>query len=63
MAQNGEIGAPDAGSAKTSLTVYGSLDSYNFWTWSWVNAGGTVIAGYKTDTNTLDNNLTYAPPA
>lgn len=63
LAQSGHIWAPDAGSAKTALTFYGALDSYDYWTWSWVNGGGTVVAGYKTDTNTFDTNLTYGPPA
>jgi len=63
LAQNGSILAVQAGSAKTALTFYGALDSYNFWTWSWVDGNGNTIYGYKTDTNTFDTNLTYGPPA
>jgi len=63
LAQNGSILAEESGSAKNALTFYGALDSYNFWTWSWVDGNGNVVYGYKTDSNTFDTNLTYGPPA
>ena len=62
LSQKGHVWYPNSGGLKTKLTFYGSIDSYNYWTWSWVNGFGTVTSGYATDTNTFDTNLTYAPP-
>lgn len=47
---------------KDQIEVYGSIGTNQIWTWSWVNASGTVISGYKKTETTFDNYLTYAPP-
>jgi hypothetical protein len=62
LAQKGHVFYPNSGSVKNNLIFYGSIDSYDFWTWSWVNGGGTVISGYPTSTTSFDTNLTYGPP-
>jgi hypothetical protein len=62
LAQKGHVWFADGGPVKTNLTFYGSIDSYNYWTWSWVNGGGTVVSGYQSDSTTFDSNLTFSPP-
>lgn len=62
LAQKGHVWFPNNGPVKNNLDFYGSIDSFDYWTWSWVNGGGTVISGYKTDTTTFDTHLTYGPP-
>ncbi len=63
LAQKGHVWFPGSGPAKTgSLTFYGSIDTFDYWTWSWINGGGSLIAGYGTNTNTFDDHLTYGPP-
>jgi hypothetical protein len=47
---------------KTSITIYGTTCSFGTWTWSWVNASGTVVSGYQTTTTVYDGNLLYSPP-
>jgi hypothetical protein len=62
LAQKGHVWYPNSGGLKSTLTFYGAIDSFDYWTWSWVNGGGTVTSGYGTNTNTFDTNLTYGPP-
>jgi hypothetical protein len=62
LAQKGHVWYPNSGPVKTNLTFYGAIDSYDYWTWSWVNGSGNVISGYPTSTNTFDTHLTYGPP-
>jgi hypothetical protein len=45
------------GGAKSNLTFFGSIDSFDYWTWSYTNG-----VGYPTNTNTFDSNLIYGPP-
>lgn len=63
LAQKGHVWYPNSGSVKSNLIFYGAINSYDFWTWSWVNGSGNVTAGYPTSTNTFDTHLTYGPPA
>ena len=62
LAQKGHVWYANSGPVKTNLTFYGSIDSFDYWTWSWVNGGGTVVAGYQSDSTTFDTNLTFTPP-
>lgn len=62
LAQKGHVWYPNNGPVKSVLTFYGSISSYDYWTWSWVNGSGNVISGYGANTTTYDNNLTYSPP-
>jgi len=62
LSQKGHVWFPQAnGYIKNSITIYGSISSYDFWTWSWVN-GTTVVSGYRHTTTTFDKYLTLAPP-
>ena len=63
LAQNGHVWFPEVnGVTKNSLTLYGSIATDNYWTWNWVDGNNNLISGYKTDTNTFDTHLTFAPP-
>lgn len=62
LAQKGHVYYPNSGGLKSTLTFYGAIDTYDYWTWSWVNGGGNVISGYPTNTTTFDTHLTYGPP-
>lgn len=62
LSQKGHVWYPNSGGLKSNLTFYGSIDSFDYWTWSWVNGSGTVTSGYGTNTNTFDTHLTYGPP-
>lgn len=62
LAQKGHVWYPNSGGLKGTLTFYGAIDSFDYWTWSWVNGGGNVISGYPTNTNQFDGHLTYGPP-
>lgn len=62
LAQKGHVWYPNNGPVKSNLSFYGSISSYDFWTWSWVNGSGNITAGYGTNTTTYDTNLTYSPP-
>lgn len=50
------------GTVKNSILVYGSIMTFGQWTWTWVDAGGSVLSGYTSTTNIYDNNLLYSPP-
>jgi hypothetical protein len=58
LAQKGHVWYPNSGGAKSTLTFYGAIDTYDYWTWSYTNGDG-----YPTNTNTFDSHLTYGPPA
>lgn len=65
LAQKGTVSYPYSGGiVKNNLTFFGAIATNQQWTWNYVNCGKctTVIDGYKTDTNTFDTNLTFAPP-
>lgn len=62
LAQKGHVWYPNSGPIKSNLSFYGSISSYDYWTWSWVNGSGNITSGYGTNTTTYDTNLTYSPP-
>ena len=63
LVQKGHIWWPYInGVIKTTITVYGSIATYDYWTWTWVNGSGTVVSGYQTTQTTYDRNLTLAAP-
>jgi Tfp pilus assembly protein PilX len=50
------------GNIKNSITVFGSIMTFNQWTWTWVNSSGTVLSGFRNTSDTYDSNLLYSPP-
>lgn len=63
LSQNGHVWFPYVnGAVKNSITIYGSVSSFDYWTWSWVNGSGQVISGYQNTTQTYDPYLTLGPP-
>jgi hypothetical protein len=62
LAQKGNVWYPNSGGVKTNLQFYGSISTYDTWTWLWTNGGGNPISGYPTNTTTYDTNLLYGPP-
>ncbi len=62
LSQKGKVFRPDySNSVKNSILVYGGIASNSWWTWSWVS-GNSVVSGYKTTTQTYDNNMALNPP-
>ncbi len=57
LSQKGHVWYPPSGQNKSTLTFYGAIDSFDYWTWSYTNGDG-----YPTNTNTFDTHLTYGPP-
>ena len=47
---------------RNRIMVRGSIITNNVWTWSWVNAGGTVISGYENTESYYEPALIYNPP-
>lgn len=63
IAQNGAIQFfYYPGNIKNSIVIFGSIMTFNQWTWTWVNGSGTVLAGFRNTNDTYDNNLLYSPP-
>ena len=62
LAQYGKVHRPDYDNVKKTITIYGSILTYDQWTWSYVNGSNVVVSGYITTTNIYDGNLTYSPP-
>ncbi|MFA5128250.1 MAG: hypothetical protein WC457_04635 [Patescibacteria group bacterium] len=62
LAQYGKVYRPEYSNTKKTITIYGSILTYDQWTWSYVNSSNVVISGYITTTNMYDGNLTYSPP-
>lgn len=63
LSQNGHVWFPYAsGAIKNSITIYGSISSFDYWTWSWVAGNGQVVSGYQNTNQTYDPYLTLAPP-
>jgi Tfp pilus assembly protein PilX len=63
IAQNGSAQFYNyAGNIKTLITIFGSIMTYGQWTWTWVDGGGNVTAGYTTTKDVYDSNLLYKPP-
>jgi hypothetical protein len=47
---------------KERIRVRGSIVTNNVWTWSWVDAGGTVLSGYQNTESYYEPALIYFPP-
>jgi len=73
LAQNGHVwyqkdtlgGTSCSQQVKTSITVYGTIATNLFWTWTYVtgNAGNYVtVDGYSTTNNSYDKNFRLTPP-
>lgn len=63
LSQKSHVWFPSSnGPILNSISVYGSIETYNFWTWTWVDNFNNVVSGYQTTTLTFDNNLTLAAP-
>ncbi|NMC51728.1 hypothetical protein GYA54_03305 [Candidatus Kuenenbacteria bacterium] len=48
--------------SRNNITIYGSIITNNIWTWSWVDAGGNTVSGYRNTETIYDPNLNYNPP-
>ncbi len=44
------------------IETYGSIITNTIWTFTWVNAAGTVVSGYKETEMSYNPQLTYSPP-
>jgi len=63
LAQNGHVYSTGNAAAKTgTLTFYGAIATFLFWTWGYVNGSGTLVSGWGTTATNFDSNLIYAPP-
>ncbi len=47
---------------RNSITVYGVIITNTIWTWTWTDAFGHVVSGYRNTDTIYDSNLTYNPP-
>jgi hypothetical protein len=47
---------------KNSITVFGSIMTFDQWTWTWVDSSGNVLSGFRNTNDTYDSNLLYSPP-
>jgi hypothetical protein len=47
---------------KNTITIFGSMMTFNQWTWTWVDGNNNVLSGYANTVDTYDSNLLYAPP-
>lgn len=47
---------------RNSIETYGSLITNTIWTFTWVNASGNVVSGYKETEMSYNKDLTYNPP-
>lgn len=63
LSQKGKVFRPFySGNIRNSISVYGGIASYSWWTWNWVNDQGLITSGYRTTTQTYDQYLTLNPP-
>lgn len=63
LAQNGRVfrNLYDPRLITNSITVYGGIITNQVWTWTWVDAAGT-IDGYDATYSIYDSQTTFAPP-
>lgn len=47
---------------KDSITIYGSIMTFNQWTWTWVSSNSSVVSGYQRTLSIYDSNLFHNPP-
>lgn len=68
LSQNGHVWYPTInnqyGPLKNNgtITVYGSISSFNSWTWSYMDSSDQIFSGYPNTVQTYDPNLTLGPP-
>lgn len=63
LSQKGKVFRPlYNNNTRNSITVYGGIGSYSWWTWSWVNGSNVVTSGYQTTTQIYDTYLALNPP-
>jgi len=63
LAQKGHVWFPySSGYIKNSISIYGSISTNLYWTWSWINGSGNITSGYRMTTQTYDPYLTLSPP-
>lgn len=63
LSQKSHVWFPSTnGPILNSIYVYGSIETYDYWTWTWVDNFNSVVSGYQTTSMTYDNNLTLAAP-
>jgi len=63
IAQNGAIQFfYYPGNIKNSITVFGSIMTFNQWTWTWVDSSNVAVSGFQHTSDTYDSNLLYSPP-
>jgi hypothetical protein len=61
LAVNGHVWVDSNAPVKNTITFYGSIATYDYWTWTWVS-GNTTTAGYATTITNFDTHLIYSPP-
>jgi len=62
LSATGHVWFPYADNAvKDTITVYGAIATFDYWTWTWVS-GTTTLAGYAHTNQTYDPFLTLSPP-
>jgi hypothetical protein len=53
----------DSGSVKNgTINIFGSIMTYQGWTWTWVSGGTTNVGGYSNTSDSYDARLQYASP-
>jgi hypothetical protein len=63
LSQAGHVFSTGNAQVKTgTLTFYGAIATFLYWTWGYVNGSGTPTSGWTTTTTDFDSNLIYAPP-
>ncbi len=63
LAQAGHVYSTGNALVKTgTLTFYGAIATFQYWTWGYVNGSGTPTSGWGTTSTGFDSNLIYAPP-
>lgn len=62
LAQKGHVYQPYYGKTFNSIEVYGSIATFDFWTWSWVDGYGQIISGFENTSLVYDEHLTLDPP-
>lgn len=63
MSQKGKVFRPlYAGNIRDTISVYGGIASYSWWTWNWADTTGTISSGYQNTSQTYDTYLALNPP-
>jgi len=62
LAQKGHVYMPYYGVVLNSIVVYGSIATFDFWTWSWVDGYGHTVSGFQNTSLIYDEHLTLSPP-